>query len=293
VKAADASLGASIQALEYHYNLGNEFYELWLDKSLSYTSALYEGPDDTLEEAQNHKVDYHYRQTHVEGVERILDVGCGWGGQLQRATRHYGVKHAVGLTLNQPHVDWIRKFDNPRIEVRLENWRDHRPDAPYDRIYAWGVLEHAARPGISDAEKRGVYEHFFELCHRWLKPGGWLSVQTITYENAQRSDLNKFIEQEIFPESDLPSQVDIVCARDRLFEITRLRNDREHYERTLREWRRRLRANADAAQRLVGKEVIARYEKYLSLFMIGFHTGTMNLSRFAFRRIDRPGHPML
>jgi len=287
VKLSDASLGASVPALEYHYNLGNDFYALWLDKSLSYTSALYRSPADTLEEAQTHKVDYHFDETHLRGAECLLDVGCGWGGQLQRATEHYDVKRAVGLTLNQPHIDWINTFNNPRIDVRLQNWRDHKASAGYDRIYAWGVLEHAARPGISDAEKRGVYRHFFELCHGWLKPGGWLSVQTITYENAQRSDLNTFIEQEIFPESDLPTQADIVCGRERLFEITRFRNDRDHYESTLREWRRRLRANRDAATEMVGSDVVARYEKYLSLFMIGFHTGTMNLSRFAFRRIDR------
>jgi cyclopropane-fatty-acyl-phospholipid synthase len=288
VKSADATLGASVQALEYHYDLGNEFYRLWLDESLSYTSALYEDPNDTLEQAQSRKIDYHYGQTFIEGAERILDVGCGWGGQLQRATERFGVKHAVGLTLNRPHIEWIAQFGNPRIEIRLENWRDHEPETPYDRIYAWGVLEHAARPGISDADKRAVYAHFFELCHRWLKPGGWLSVQTITYENAGRSDLNAFIEGEIFPESDLPSQAEIMVARERLFELTRLRNDRSHYEITLREWRRRLRANAAAAERLVGHDVVMRYEKYLSLFMIGFHTGTMNLSRFAFRRIDTP-----
>jgi cyclopropane-fatty-acyl-phospholipid synthase len=289
MKASDAALGASVEALESHYNLGNDFFELWLDESLSYTSALYDGPDDSLEAAQINKVDYHFEQTQIAGVERILDVGCGWGGQLQRATGHYDVKHAVGLTLNQPHIDWIEKSGNPRIEARLENWRDHEPAALYDRIYAWGVLEHAARPGISDEEKLGVYQHFFKLCHRWMKPGGMLSVQTITYENAQRSDLNNFIEQEIFPESDLPTQADIVCARGRLFEITRMRNDRKDYERTLREWRRRLRANAEAASEIVGEDVVAHYEKYLSLFMIGFYTGTMNLSRFAFRRIDNPG----
>ena len=254
MKYADTSLGASVQALEYHYNLGNDFYALWLDRSLSYTSALYRDPEQSLEDAQNHKVDYHFDQTRVRGVERLLDVGCGWGGQLQRATERYGVQHAVGLTLNQPHIDWIASFRNPRIEVRLQNWRDHVPDERYDRICAWGVLEHAARPGISDAEKRGVYRHFFELCHGWLKPGGWLSVQTITYENAARSDLNAFIEQEIFPESDLPTQADIVCGRERLFELTRFRNDREDYERTLREWRRRLRTNAAAATALADRK---------------------------------------
>lgn len=286
--SSSASLGASVQALEYHYDIGNDFYELWLDKTLSYTSALYEHEEDTLEQAQTNKVDYHFDETHIRGVERLLDVGCGWGGQLQRATTHYDVKHAVGLTLNQPHIDWIRGFDNPRIEVHRQNWRDHKPDEPYDRICAWGVMEHAARPGISDEEKRGVYREFFELCHSWLKPGGWLSVQTITYENAKRSDLNEFIEQQIFPESDLPSQCDVMCGREHLFEVTRMRNDREHYKRTLGEWRSRLRANAAAASAIVGEDVVQKYDKYLSLFMIGFHTGTMNLSRFAFRRIDRP-----
>ena len=224
-------------------------------------------------------------------MDRVLDVGCGWGGLLKRLTDTYGVGTVVGLTMNQSHLDWIARFNEPRIQVqkcRRGDWADHVPAAPYDRIFAWGVIEHAAKPDLSDEEKVSAYRRFFRLCHSWLAPGGWMSLQTIIYENSRREDLNDFIINEIFPESELPCLADIAQATSTLFEVRTLVNHREHYVRTLKAWRNRLRENRKSAIDLVGEAVVNKYQKYLNMFIIGFHLGTMNLARFALRRIDNP-----
>jgi cyclopropane-fatty-acyl-phospholipid synthase len=102
--------GASQSALQHHYDVGNAFYALWLDTQLlSYTCALWEQDDETLETAQLHKVRYHCQQVKVEAAKRILDIGCGWGGLLKYVVETYEVERAVGLTMNQSHKAWVRK----------------------------------------------------------------------------------------------------------------------------------------------------------------------------------------
>ena len=123
--------------------------------------------------------------------------------------------------------------------------------------------------------------------HAWLKPGGRLAIQTITYENFDQATASAFV-SEIFPESDLPRLTEIFKATEHLFEPLVVRNDREHYIRTLQTWLSALKANRQQAVELVGEEVVARYEKYLSFFIIGFHRGTINLARLTLRRIDAP-----
>lgn len=281
------SSGASTEALEHHYDIGNEFYQLWLDAQfLSYTCALWQEETDTLEAAQLRKINYHCRQVKMAEAKRVLDVGCGWGGLLKYLAESYALERVVGLTLNQAHLDFIAAYQNPRLEARLENWAEHVPAEPYDVVFAWGVVEHAARPDLPAAEKVEAYRSFFRCCHRWLKPGGWLSLQTIAYGNMRHEDVSQFFITEIFPESDLPSLADLAEGSARLFEVVTLRNDREDYVRTCRAWLARLKANRTAAIALVGEEVVARYEKYLKLSIIGFHVGTTNLYRLALRRLD-------
>ncbi len=279
--------GASEQAIQYHYDVGNDFYRLWLDQEMLYSAALWE-EGDTLESAQIRKIDFHITQARAQGAQRILDIGCGWGATLRRLVQVYGVSHAVGLTLSQAQADWIHASSPSNIHVTVENWSDHSPQEPYDGIISIGAFEHFVKRGLSFDEKVASYRRFFESCHRWLKPGGWISLQTVVMDNAGPEVFSQFIEDEIFPETDFPYVAEIVKASERLFEMVLLRNDRFHYEETLRHWLNRLRANRAAAIELVGPEVVAKYEKYLSMSMIGFHIGNANLARLALRRYDTP-----
>jgi cyclopropane-fatty-acyl-phospholipid synthase len=279
--------GASAEAIQHHYDVSNEFYRLWLDSTNTYSAALWED-NDTLELAQIRKLDYHINQARASNAKRVLDVGCGWGSTLKRLVEVHGVQQAVGLTLSNSQAEWISSFNQPQIDARVESWSDHVPTAPYDAIISIGAFEHFAQLNLSQDEKIAGYRAFFQRCHEWLQPGGCISLQSISYENSRREDFSQFYANEIFPESDLPRLADIATASERLFEVVALRNDREHYARTLRAWQKGLKANRTAAVNLVGEEVVSRYEKYLKFSIIGFHVGTMGLLRVTLRRIDNP-----
>jgi cyclopropane-fatty-acyl-phospholipid synthase len=170
--------------------------------------------------------------------------------------------------------------------VHVQSWADYSPDAPFDAIVSIGAFEHFARIEQSQAEKLAGYRAFFSACHRMLVPGGRMSLQSITYENADREDFSNFFAERIFPESDLPHHAEIFQTSKGLFEVEVLRNDREHYARTARCWLSNLRKSRAAAVDKVGEAEVAMFEKYLSLLVVGFHTSRMNLTRLVLRRLN-------
>ncbi|MEA2666815.1 MAG: cyclopropane-fatty-acyl-phospholipid synthase [Candidatus Eremiobacteraeota bacterium] len=280
--------GASAEAIQHHYDVGNAFYRLWLDPRLLYSCALYEEGDD-LERAQVRKLDYHIRESGAAGKDRVLDIGCGWGALLNRMVSAHGVREAVGLTLSQEQADYVRATARPEVEVRLEPWQEHKPEAPYDAIVSVGAFEHFADLEQTPEEKIEGYRHFFRTCHRFLKPGGKISLQTMAYGDMPRdrkhSDL--FIAEEIFPESDLPRLADIALASEGIFQIELVHNHNQMYARSMREWFDNLRAKRDEAVALVGEDIVKRYERYLRTFSYSFELGAFLLYRITLRRLDR------
>ncbi len=285
--------GASPEAIRHHYDVGNDFYRLWLDPTLAYSCALWneDDHDDMLEIAQRRKIEYHAQSAHARGAQRVLDIGCGWGAVLKYLVQEQGVRNAVGLTLSQQQAEWIASFNHPGIEVRLESWTEHVPAQPYDAAISIGAFEHFARPEWDDEQKVAAYRAFFARCHGWLRPGGRLSLQSIAYGDVdytrfRASSEVQFIVREIFPESDLPTLAQIIRASDGLFEVVALRNDREDYERTCRVWCSRLTAQRRRAVAAAGADVVARYVRYLRLSAASFQFGQTCLLRIAFRRLD-------
>jgi len=278
------SAGASAGAIQHHYDLSNDFYALWLDESRTYSAALWKD-GDTLEQAQVRKLDYHARNCGARSGGDYLDVGCGWGSTLFRLTESYGARSATGLTLSEAQARFIEQQGRDGVSVLLKGWQDFRPERPFDGIISIGAFEHFAKPDLSDSEMVDAYRAFFLKCHEWLNHGCSLSLQTIAYGRAERADINRFVLEEIFPESDLPSLMQIIAASKGLFEVVSLRNDRTHYADTFRHWSRRLTARCDQAVALVGAEKVKTYQKYQGLFTIGFHTGAMDLYRIHLRKI--------
>ncbi|HXB21651.1 MAG TPA: cyclopropane-fatty-acyl-phospholipid synthase family protein [Candidatus Solibacter sp.] len=277
--------GASAAAIQHHYDVGNEFYALWLDETRTYSCGLWYGDED-LVTAQMNKIDWHLNNVGGREVRRLLEVGCGWGSTLKRALEHYQVREAVGLSLSMEQVRWCQEHSVRNADVRLENWLDHQAESPYDGIVSIGAFEHFARLDQSPEKKLEGYRDFFSFCHQCLRPGGRLSLQTIIYENASRKQFSPFFAETIFPESDLPHMFEIAQAVSGLFEIEMWRNDRAHYARTLRHWLDNLRACRKEAIAIAGTDKVSQYEKYLALMIVAFHTGTMNLARISMRRID-------
>ena len=286
-------LGTSAAAIEHIYDVGNEFFELFLGSSMTMSSALWH-PFDSLESAQIRQMDYHIAQSRAKGAKRVLDIGCGWGTLLKRLVNEYEVEQAIGITLSPSQVDWIRQFNHAQIEVRHEDWLDHVPDAPYDAIVAVEMVDHCAKTGLSSSEKITAYRTFFERCHEWLNPGGCLSIQLSTYgsmlpDEASQIDSSILAQiEDCFPESELPFLSEIVKSVESTFEIVTMRSDREHYAQTLKAWLKLIDRNREAAIAAVGEAAVDRYEKFFQYSLFGYLSGATTLVRLGLRRIDHP-----
>jgi len=283
-QAPGAGVGASAEAIRNHYDFGDDFFGLWLGPERIYSAALFEDGDD-LDAAQTRKLDHHIAAAGAAGKARVLDVGCGWGAMLRRLVGHAGVKQAVGLTLSTSQAAFARARGVPEIEVREESWRDHKPDAPYDAIISVGAFEHFARPGLSPEEKLAAYREFFAFCRDALRKGGRLSLQTIAYSSSGIT-LPPFIADRIFRESELPLIHEPIAAADPDFELVALRNDRDHYARTLVAWERALAARRDEAVAMVGEDAVAEFTRYLRVCAMAFKLDAICLLRMSFRKRD-------
>ncbi|WP_067855062.1 class I SAM-dependent methyltransferase [Nocardia shimofusensis] len=288
-------LGASADAIRSHYDIGNEFYALWLDSSLTYSCGLWLDPhgsaaEDTLEAAQDRKHDLLIRESHAVGARRVLDVGSGWGALLRRLVQTHEVEQVVGLTLSQAQVDSVAGWADERYDVRVENWAEHRPDEQYDAVISIGAFEHFADMGLRRPQRVAAYRDFFLRCRDWLPPGGRLALQTMTKGNNTRMDRQTvrdllFMIDTIFPESELPWMSEIFEAAERLMDVVWVRNDADHYARTCREWNHRMLANRALAERMVGQEVVDNYERYLNAAADAFQKRHFGLGRLIFERV--------
>jgi len=280
--------GATQQAIEHHYDVGRDFYRLWLGPSMVYSSALWLGElDDDLDAAQAAKLAWHASTAGVDRSSRVLDVGCGWGALLRYLSDEHQVCHATGLTLSRDQADAIEERQG--IDVRLEDWREHIPSAPYDAIISIGAFEHFARQELTREQRREVYRGFFERCASWLVPGGRMSLQTIAYEDFEpdRQSASAFFTDEIFPESSLPSLSDIVVASEPTFRLVAFRSDGAQYEQTLRLWQNRLEADRDRAMELVDRATYRRYLRYLRVSRAMFDRRVCTLYRLGLERRAR------
>jgi cyclopropane-fatty-acyl-phospholipid synthase len=285
-----AQRGASALDIEHHYDLNNDFYALWLDGSLTYSCALWDGPEDTLEQAQLRKLDYLVGQANAGGASRVLDIGCGWGSLLRRLSEQYEVGQVVGLTLSPAQAAFIASRDDPRHDARIEHWAEHEPSEPYDAVISIGAFEHFADYGVTREQRVATYRRFFEACRRWLPLGGRLVVQTISKGSNVRLDREtlsdaRFVVDRIFPGSELPWPSEILEASERRFELVSARNDADDYRRTTQAWLDRLQAQRKRAIGLVGGDAVADYERYLSASARSFANHHLGLLRLGFERV--------
>ncbi|MFT6395304.1 MAG: cyclopropane-fatty-acyl-phospholipid synthase [Bradymonadia bacterium] len=271
--------GASPKAIQAHYDTDNQFFGLWLDESMTYSSALYLAETDSFEQAQLNKIDHHIRESGAVPGSRVLDIGCGWGANLRRL-HEQGITNTVGLTLSKAQLAYCKEHGPRSADVRLESWEEHEPDELYDSLISVGAIEHFVRPEDDAGTRVMKYEHFFKKCAAMLKPNGQLSLQTSVY--AKGGYVTGAVAL-IFPESDLPRLSQLATAAESVLELVCLRNDRADYERTCREWRRRLRAKQTEATTLTDASTYARYEGFLGAAQYGFKTGVFDLLRLTYR----------
>ena len=279
--------GATAGEIQRHYDVGNEFYRLWLDEGMNYSCALWEGErkGDDLAQAQVRKLTYHIESADASGKGAVLDIGCGWGAMLYQLSQVHNVKRCVGLTLSEEQADWVRARAMNGVEVRLQAWQDHAPEQPYDAIISIGAFEHFVRPGMTPAEKIAAYRAFFEKCASWLVYPGRLSLQTIAHgcaeekKREQSSPLSR-----IFPGSALPRLQEIITAAEDFFKITKIVNHANDYAQTCRIWRKNLKRNRERAIELQGESVYQNYLDYLQISEYGFALENLSLYRIVLEK---------
>ena len=285
--------GASAGAIRSHYDVSNSFYELWLGPMMMYSSAMWAGAaaGADLERAQRRKIDFFAAGVLPgPGSGRVLDVGCGWGGNLRRLVEAHRVTSAVGLTLSPAQLDYLAQHPVPGAEIRLEDWNDHDPGEPYDAIFSFGAFEHFARDGTTGPQRIAAYRRFFRSCRDWLAPGGRLALETIAHDGAPDTDaplgrgpLGDFV-LNLYPESLCPHLGEIVLGFEPFFEVEVLRSDPGDFARTCRAWLTALRERENEAAAAAGEQVVRQFRRYLAASEIQFRTRIVTNYRLILHR---------
>lgn len=219
-------------SISHHYDVSNEFYELVLGPSMTYSCAVFNEPVDSLALAQETKYELISRKLALRQGMRLLDIGCGWGGMVLHAAKHHGVE-AVGISLSQHQVDYAKKRVAEagladRVDIRLQDYRDV-PDGPFDAISSIGMFEHVGSRLLG---------RYFDQVHSLLKPGGRFLNHAISRPTtARRSRLSRagFMDRYVFPDGELHEVGSVISAlHDRGLEVRHMENLRDHYALTLR-----------------------------------------------------------
>jgi cyclopropane-fatty-acyl-phospholipid synthase len=262
------------QAVSYHYDTSNEFFSLWLDERMVYTCAYFETPQDDLATAQLAKLDYVCRKLRLQPGERLLDIGCGWGGLVIHAAREYGVE-AVGVTLSQAQADLARERIRRaglagRCRVEVCDYRDVREPGGYDKLVSVGMFEQVGETRLGE-----YFEHAWDL----LRPGGVFLNHGISCSHAYSlQGPSKFILRYVFPDGGLvPISTTLRIAEEAGFEVRDVESLREHYILTLRHWVRRLESCREEAVRLTDEVTYRVWRLYMSASANGFRVGRFNL----------------
>lgn len=272
------------EAIHHHYDVSNAFYELVLGPSMTYTCACYPDTDATLEEAQDNKYRLVFEKLRLKPGDRLLDVGCGWGGMVRYAARH-GVK-AIGVTLSREQATWAQKAIvdeglTELAEVRHSDYRDVR-ESGFDAVSSIGLTEHI---GVAN------YPAYFGFLQSKLKTGGLMLNHCITRpDNKGGGATGNFIDRYVFPDGELTGSGRIITEAQNVgLEVVHEENLRHHYALTLRDWCRNLVEHWDEAVVEVGLATAKVWGLYMAGSRLGFETNVVQLHQVLAVKLDRHG----
>jgi cyclopropane-fatty-acyl-phospholipid synthase len=266
------------RAVQYHYDVSNDFYALFLDSRMIYSAACFTDPHDDLDTAQLYKLEKICRALRLEAGERLLDIGCGWGGLIIHAAESFGVD-AVGITPSERQAELarerIRKAGlKDRCHVEICDYRDLEGTPSFDKIASVGMVEHVGA--------RQLPEYFSRTC-RLLRPDGLFlnaGISRPSSEPAHRTD--SFIDAYVFPDGELETIHDMLRAAEMAgFEVCSIENLRKDYGLTLRHWVRRLESHAEEA-RLITDDFTYRVWR---LYMAGSAARFMSSELYVFHTL--------
>ncbi|MBE7721673.1 MAG: class I SAM-dependent methyltransferase [Lacrimispora celerecrescens] len=255
-----------------HYDIGNEFYRLWLDDTMSYSCGYFKTENDSLYEAQCNKVERILKKLYLKKDMTLLDIGCGWGYLLIRAAKEYGVQ-GVGITLSKEQKN---KFEERikeegltgRVSVELMDYRDLKSwGRTFDRVVSVGMLEHVGRDN---------YGLFVKSAEAVLNPGGLLLLHYISALKEYPGD--PWMKKYIFPGGTIPSLREMISIlSDHQFYTLDVESLRRHYCRTLRLWEQNFNDHLPEIQEKMGAEFARMWDLYLNACAATFHNGVIDL----------------
>ncbi len=248
------------EKVQYHYDLGNDFYKLWLDETMSYSCAYFKSPDDSLEKAQLQKIEHILRKLQLKKGEKLLDIGSGWGWLIIKAAREHGVE-ALGITLSKEQEEETRRRIEKeglsgKVEVRLADYRDLAAEGhTFDKIVSVGMFEHVGKEYIPQ---------YFSCLNKMLKPGGLSVLHSITRPDERPP--NEWLEKYIFPWGYIPSLRETVWELpEHSFHLIDVESLRLHYAMTTGMWADNFEKVVDRVEEKYGE----RFVRMWRLFLVG------------------------
>ncbi len=265
--------------IAHHYDLGNDFYKLWLDKSLTYSCAYFKSPRDKLETAQNRKVEYILKKLQLQPGHELLDIGCGWGTLLITAAKQYGIQ-GFGVTLSEEQFTFAKKAAKQagvanKVKFELANYQQlPERGLQFDRVVSVGMFEHVGK---------GNHRNYYHAVGSLLKPNGLSVLHTITQQSEQPND--PWIDKYIFPGGYIPSNREIVSALPNYnFRLLDYENLRLHYALTLEEWQRRYESHRSEVLKMFDEHFYRMWDLWLASSAAGFRYGALDLSQYVFAK---------
>jgi cyclopropane-fatty-acyl-phospholipid synthase len=285
-------------AVRFHYNVGNAFYSLWLDTRMVYSCGYFARADDDLDSAQESKLELICRKLRLRPGERLLDIGCGWGGLIMHAAKRYGV-FALGITLSEAQAELARERIaasglSDRCRVELRDYRQLPRDSEFDKIASVGMVEHVGQRKIDE---------YFASAFAALRPGGlFLNHGIVSIDASRPSSLgaraaaklwrrNQFIDRYVFPDGELLAAATVIGSAELSgFELRDVESLREHYVLTLEHWVHRLEAHRREAVALVGEPTFRVWRLYMSASAYGFRSGRIGIIQSLLAKPRAGGH---
>jgi cyclopropane-fatty-acyl-phospholipid synthase len=281
------------EAIQHHYDVSNEFYQLWLDPRMVYSCAYFREETDSLEQAQVQKLDHICRKLRLQPGEKLLDIGCGWGALIMHAAKHYGVV-ATGITLseNQHRLAQERIQEQglqDRCKVLLKDYRDMPGEGVFDKVASVGMFEHVGLRNLP------VY---FSVVRRLLKEKGLFLNHGITSSDVNNSAVGlgagEFIGRYVFPKGELPHlHREIRDMSEQDFEVHDVESLRPHYERTLGFWSSAFERHFEEAVQASSERTARIWRIYLAGCAYAFEQGWISIYQVLATRRAKPGRTAL
>lgn len=272
------SRAKDVADIGYHYDVANEFYRLWLDRNMIYSCAYFRTGEEDIHTAQEQKLDHICRKLRLKENERFLDIGCGWGGLVRWAAKHYGVT-ATGVTISARQYDYAREWMareglDKRVEIRYQDYRDIPGEECFDKISSVGMYEHVGLANLP------IY---CSILARLLKAGGAVlnhGIYAIDRGGRSSAPDSNFIERHVFPGGAVPDLPAIISYMTRSgLETTDVEDLRPHYARTLLMWLRRLEAKQGEAQNIAGAERYRIWRMFMGGMAFAFDHGWISVAQ--------------